>query len=114
MLHPIQQPLSNIQRHTELIRRQRLGEIRQVAAMVYARVATDTHGEHRIRRKHGDDFEFVDGGSHRDCVVAWTEDEVIQESLADVRAVRGKVHRNIALRLLVWIYIIGKKLDIPR
>lgn len=99
MLHPIQQPLPNIQCRTELIRRQRLGEIRQFAAMVQARVAADIHGEHRIRRKHGDDFEFVDGGSHRDGVVAWVEDEVVQESLADVRAVGGEVHRDVALRL---------------
>lgn len=101
MLHPIQQPLPNIQCRTELIRRQRLGEIRQVAAMVHARVAADIHGEHRIRRKHGDDFEFVDGGSHRDCVVSRAEDEVVQESLADVRAVGGEVHRDVALRLLI-------------
>lgn len=114
MLHPIHQSLSNIQRRTELIRRQCLGEIRQVAAMVHARVAADIHGEHRIRRKHGDDFKFVDGGSHRDCVVAWVEDEVVQESLTDVRAVGGEVHRNVALRLLIWIYIIGIKSDIPR
>lgn len=99
----LSQSLTHIQMNCQIIRGQRLREIRQLLAIIHTRITRDSKRHDAILVWAGvggdqvDDAGLVDVGEHGDGVVAGFEGEVVEVGVAHELAVDGEVEGYVAL-----------------
>lgn len=98
--------------HSQIIRAECLGEIRQFLAVVVARVTGDVEWHESIfvrvvfGGQHADYGALVDDRCHWDGVVSWFENQVVQVGLTHGGSGDGEVECEVSL-LIELVEAIG-------